>query len=203
MAQLILFNKPYGVLCQFSPAASGAPTLKDYLPQRGIYPAGRLDADSEGLVVLTDDGALQHRIADPRHKLPKTYYAEVEGTPTDVALQQLAKGIDLGEFKTLPAAARIVPTPTWLWPRVPPIRFRRHIPTAWLEITLREGKNRQVRRMTAAVGLPTLRLIRYRVGNWTLDGLDPGKWRQVSAEATVVFAAAPQRGRSTAGGQKR
>ena len=194
MAQLILFNKPYGVVCQFSASAAGssarpvgssappspARTLKDHLPQRDVYPAGRLDTDSEGLVVLTADGALQHHITDPRHKLPKTYFVEVEGMPSAAALHQLRSGIDLGDFRTLPAQARIVDTPEWLWPRLPPVRFRKHIPTTWLEITLREGKNRQVRRMTAATGFPTLRLIRYQIGNWTIAGLAPGEWRELS-----------------------
>jgi len=178
MTPLILFNKPYGVICQFSPSGDHA-TLKDYLPQRDVYPAGRLDADSEGLVVLTGDGALQHRITDPRHKLPKTYFAEVEGAPTAAGLQQLRSGIELGEFRTLPAQVRVVAAPGWLWPRVPPVRFRKHIPTTWLEITLQEGKNRQVRRMTAAAGVPTLRLIRYQVGNWTIAGLNPGQWQEL------------------------
>lgn len=182
MAQLILFNKPYGVVCQFS-ASGGSPTLKDYLPQRDVYPAGRLDADSEGLVVLTADGALQHHITDPRHKLPKTYFVEVEGLPSAAALQRLRSGIDLDDFRTLPAQARRVDTPEWLWPRLPPVRFRKHLPTTWLEITLREGKNRQVRRMTAATGFPTLRLIRYQIGNWTLAGLAPGEWRALSVDS--------------------
>ena len=190
MTTVILFNKPYGVICQFSAqSAPGAkaptpahPTLKDYLPQRDVYPAGRLDTDSEGLVVLTADGVLQHRITDPRHKLQKTYFAEVEGAPSATALHQLRSGIDLGEFRALPAKARWVDPPNWLWPRVPPVRFRKHIPTTWLEITLNEGKNRQVRRMTAAAGCPTLRLIRYRVGNWTIDGLNPGEWRELALE---------------------
>lgn len=193
MAQIILFNKPYGVVCQFSvPAAAlrsrqaDLPgTLRDYLPQRNVYPAGRLDADSEGLVVLTDSGRLQHRITDPRHKLPKTYYAEVEGVPSTFALQQFRAGIDLGNFRSRPARAQVVGMPNWLWPRVPPVRFRRQIPTVWLEIVLTEGKNRQVRRMTAAVGLPTLRLIRYRMGDWTLQGLALGAWREESAPADL------------------
>jgi 23S rRNA pseudouridine2457 synthase len=201
MAQLILFNKPYGVICQFSPSGESA-TLKDYLPQRDIYPAGRLDADSEGMVVLTADGALQHRITDPRHKLPKTYFAEVEGMPTSTALQQLRSGIDLGGFKTLPAKVRVVATPDWLWPRVPPVRFRKHIPTTWLEITLQEGKNRQVRRMTAATGFPTLRLIRYRVGNWTVAGLKPGDWQEFSVDAPAGAGSGGRR-RSTANRRRR
>jgi len=177
MPQVLLFNKPYGVLCQFS-RSRNHPTLGDFLPQRDVYPAGRLDADSEGLVILTADGALQHRITDPRHKLPKTYVVQVEGMPSAGALKQLRTGVDLGDFVTLPAHVSLAEPPAWLWPRVPPIRFRRHIPTSWLEITLIEGKNRQVRRMTAAVGYPTLRLIRYRVGDWTTEAIAPGAWRK-------------------------
>ena len=177
MPQVLLFNKPYGVLCQFSPSRNH-PTLGGFLPQRDVYPAGRLDADSEGLVILTADGALQHRITDPRHKLPKTYVAQVEGMPSEGALKQLRAGVDLGDFVTLPARVSLAEPPAWLWPRVPPVRFRRRIPTTWLEITLIEGKNRQVRRMTAAVGYPTLRLIRYRVGDWTIEGIAPGAWRE-------------------------
>lgn len=193
MPSVVLFNKPYAVICQFSPAPhsteGGRNCLRDYLPQRDVYPAGRLDADSEGLVVLTADGALQHRISDPHHKLEKTYLAEVEGVPADAALQRLrAGGIDLGDFATLPAQARSVAPPDWLWPRVPPVRFRKNIPTAWIEITLKEGKNRQVRRMTAAIGHPTLRLIRYRVGEWTIAGLDPGSWRELMVDAPVRHA---------------
>lgn len=196
MASIVLFNKPYGVICQFSPAlrpsGEARNSLKDYLPQRDVYPAGRLDADSEGLVVLTADGTLQHRISDPRHKLEKTYLAEVEGVPAQAALQRLrAGGIDLGDFFTLPAQARSVAPPGWLWPRVPPVRFRKNIPTAWIEITLKEGKNRQVRRMTAAIGHPTLRLIRYRVGEWTIAGLDPGNWRELMVEAPLRHAQKP------------
>lgn len=173
---VVLLNKPYGVVCQFSPHP-GRQTLRDYLPQRSIYPAGRLDADSEGLVVLTADGALQHAISDPRHKLRKTYCVQVEGTVTDAALSMLREGVVLSDGPTRPAVARAIEAPPWLWPRVPPVRFRREIPTAWLEITLTEGRNRQVRRMTAAAGLPTLRLIRYAVGMWTLAELAPGTWR--------------------------
>ena len=180
MSLLVLFNKPYGVLCQFS-AEPGRRTLRDFLPQREVYPAGRLDADSEGLVLLTADGGLQHRISDPHYKLPKVYLVQVEGEPTESALSTLGAGVALREAITLQADVRAVPEPVWLWPRVPPIRERRAIPTAWLEIVLREGKNRQVRRMTAAVGLPTLRLIRYAVGPWTLDGLAPAEWRELDA----------------------
>lgn len=170
---ILLFNKPYGVLCQFR-AVEGKRTLKDFIAQPGVHAAGRLDADSEGLLVLTDDGREQHRISDPRHKLPKTYFAQIEGVPHDAALAALRRGVTLNDGLTRPAEVEHVAEPDWLWPRDPPVRFRKNIPTAWLELTLREGKNRQVRRMTAAVGHPTLRLIRYRVGAWTLDGLPPG-----------------------------
>jgi 23S rRNA pseudouridine2457 synthase len=188
---VVLLNKPYGVLCQFSGDGTKR-TLADFVPLPGIYPAGRLDADSEGLVVLTGDGALQARISHPRHKLAKTYLAEVEGVPTDAALAALALGIDLGDFVTAPAAARSVPPPGWLWPRDPPVRFRKSVPTSWLEITLAEGKNRQVRRMTAALGLPTLRLIRWSVGPWTIAGMPPGAWRRATADMLPNF---PRRGR--------
>jgi 23S rRNA pseudouridine2457 synthase len=177
---VLLFNKPYGVACQFS-ACGDHPTLKDFISVPGVYAAGRLDADSEGLLVLTDSGALQHRICHPRHKVSKTYWAQVEGEPVTDALARLESGIVLGDGVALPARARVIPEPTDLWPRDPPIRFRKTIPTAWLEITLVEGRNRQVRRMTAAIGLPTLRLIRWRVGDWTLAGLAPGEWRECPA----------------------
>jgi 23S rRNA pseudouridine2457 synthase len=177
MSKIVLFNKPYGVLCQFS-ASPPRQTLKDFIQIPGVYAAGRLDADSEGLVVLTDDGALQHRISDPRHKLAKTYWAQVEGTPDREALARFSRGIDLGDFTTLPATAQLVAEPLWLWPRDPPIRVRKNIPTSWLKVTLREGKNRQLRRMTAALGYPTLRLIRYAVGSWDLAGLAPGRYRE-------------------------
>ncbi len=175
---IVLFNKPYGVLCQFR-AVEGKLTLKDFISQPGVYAAGRLDADSEGLLVLTDDGIEQHRITDPRHKLPKTYYVQVEGEPDDAALAQWRKGIALNDGLTLPAGAARVAEPDWLWPRDPPVRFRKNITTAWITLTLREGKNRQVRRMTAAVGYPTLRLIRYQIGSWSLDGLPPGASRKI------------------------
>ncbi|MDR1661170.1 MAG: pseudouridine synthase [Azoarcus sp.] len=181
MGRLILLNKPFGVLCQFT-GAQRRSTLKDHVPVPGVYAAGRLDADSEGLLLLTDDGRLQRRIADPRHKLPKRYLAQVEGAPGEAALAQLRAGVDLGDFMTQPCEAAHVPEPDWLWPREPPIRFRKTAPTAWLEIVLREGKNRQVRRMTAKVGLPTLRLVRVAVGDWRLDGLLPGQWREVLGE---------------------
>jgi 23S rRNA pseudouridine2457 synthase len=176
--RVVLLNKPYGVLCQFSADASGKPTLADFVRVPDVYPAGRLDADSEGLVVLTADGALQARITSPRRKLAKVYWVEVEGLPAPGQIAALAAGVDLGDFVSAPAAIRAIPEPRRLWPRVPPIRIRKSIPTSWLELTLTEGKNRQVRRMSAAVGLPTLRLIRYAVGPWTLEGLGPGLWRE-------------------------
>jgi 23S rRNA pseudouridine2457 synthase len=178
---LIALNKPFGVACKFSPEP-GRRTLADYVPVRDVYPAGRLDADSEGLLLLTDDGALQARIANPRHKLPKTYWAQVERVPTDEALAALRRGVDLGEFITKPIDAHLIDEPAGLWPRDPPIRYRASIPTAWLELTLREGKNRQVRRMTAKVGFPTLRLIRWAIGRVRVDGLAPGEWREVDAK---------------------
>ena len=174
---LILLNKPYDVLCQFTDG-DGRATLADFVPVKGVYPAGRLDRDSEGLVVLTDDGRQQARIADPKHKLEKTYLAQVEGVVSDAAVQALSRGVALNDGPTLPARARAVAAPGWLWPRLPPIRERKTVPDGWIELTIREGRNRQVRRMCAAVGLPCLRLIRWRVGDWTLDGLAPGDWRQ-------------------------
>ena len=175
---LILLNKPYDMLCQFTDG-EGRSTLADVVPVKGVYPAGRLDRDSEGLVVLTDDGRLQARIADPRHKMEKTYLAQVEGVVSEAALEALRRGVVLKDGPTLPARARRVDTPVWLWPRVPPIRVRQTVPDGWLELTIREGRNRQVRRMCAAVGLPCLRLIRWRVGDWTLEGLPSGAWREV------------------------
>lgn len=180
MTELILFNKPYGVLCQFS-ADGKHPTLKDFITIPGVYAAGRLDLDSEGLLVLTNDGALQQRIADPKHKLAKTYWVQVDGTPTLEALRHLEQGVDLGDFVSAPARAKEIMEPKILWPRHPPIRERKAIPTSWLELTISEGKNRQVRRMTAKVGLPTLRLIRYRIGEWTLDNIPPGEWRRANS----------------------
>jgi 23S rRNA pseudouridine2457 synthase len=182
MPKLILFNKPYGVICQFSPEGAHT-TLKDFIAIPDVYPAGRLDTDSEGLLILTDDGALQHRISDPEHKLPKTYWAQVEGVPDQAALEQLRQGLDLGDFVTRPAQARLIEEPAGLWPRNPPIRVRRHIPASWLELTIAEGKNRQVRRMTAKVGYPTLRLIRAAIGPWQLGILAPGEWREAKATA--------------------
>jgi 23S rRNA pseudouridine2457 synthase len=178
---LIALNKPFGVISKFS-AEPGKRTLADYVPIRAVYPAGRLDTDSEGLLLLTDDGALQARIANPRHKLAKTYWAQVEGEPSDAALAALRAGVDLGDFVTQPAGARHIDEPAGLWPRDPPIRYRAKIPTAWIELTLREGKNRQVRRMTAHVGFPTLRLIRAAIGNVGVGSLAPGEWRQIDEE---------------------
>lgn len=178
--RLILFNKPYRVMCQFS-AHDSRPTLADYLDIPDIYPAGRLDADSEGLVLLTDDGKLQHRISDPAHKLAKTYIAQVEGRPDADTLARLSAPLDLGDFVTQPCRAREIRPPEWLWEREQPIRQRANVPTGWIALTLTEGKNRQVRRMTAAVGLPTLRLIRIAVGPFSLatHPLWPGDWREV------------------------
>ena len=178
MPRLILFNKPYDVLTQFTDRDGGRATLKQFIDVPGVYAAGRLDRDSEGLLVLTDSGALVKRISDPRHKLAKTYWVQVEGVPTEDALESLRRGVTLNDGPTLPAGARMMDEPAGLWPRDPPIRFRAAIPTAWIALTLREGRNRQVRRMTAAVGFPTLRLIRWAVGDWTLEGLRPGEWRE-------------------------
>jgi len=175
---LIAFNKPFGVICKFRPEA-GKRTLSDFIAVKGVYPAGRLDADSEGLLLLTDDGVLQSHISDPRDKLPKVYWAQVEGVPTAASLRELREGMVLGDFKTKPAGARIIDEPDGLWPRTPPIRHRVRIPTTWLELSLVEGKNRQVRRMTANAGFPTLRLVRASIGQTTVDGLTPGEWREI------------------------
>ena len=209
---LIAFNKPYGVLCQFTDAAHGRasaaragraeaarstparPTLAGFGLPADVYPAGRLDFDSEGLLLLTDDGSLAHRLTDPRHKQPKTYLVQVEGCPDEAALARLRAGVDLGDFVTQPCDARLVAEPAWLWPRNPPIRERKSIPVSWVEIVLREGKNRQVRRMTAKVGFPTLRLIRIAIGPWQLDGLLPGQWRELDAAALVAVPHKPHTG---------
>lgn len=180
MTRILLFNKPFNVLSQFTDRGtegSARATLSDYIQVPKVYPAGRLDRDSEGLVVLTDNGRLQARISNPKHKTPKTYWAQVEGVPDAAALQALAAGITLKDGRTAPAEARLIDEPAGLWPRTPPIRVRKSIPDCWLQLTITEGRNRQVRRMTAAVGHPTLRLIRCGVGNWTLDGLETGSWR--------------------------
>jgi 23S rRNA pseudouridine2457 synthase len=175
---LIALNKPYGVHCKFTDA-EGRPTLAQFgLPPR-VYVAGRLDHDSEGLLLLTDDGQLNNRLTDPKHKAAKTYCVQVEGTPTEESLATLRAGVRLKDGMTLPATARSIDPPAWLWPRTPPVRFRKTVPDAWLELQIREGKNRQVRRMTAAVGLPTLRLVRTAIGDHRLDGLAPGTWRKI------------------------
>lgn len=173
---LILFNKPWGVLSQFTDEGSGHPTLAGFIDVPGVYPAGRLDRDSEGLLLLTDDGRLQARIAEPKHKMPKTYWVQVEGEPDDAALAALRTGVRLKDGLTRPALAERIDPPA-IWPRDPPVRFRKTVPDCWIAVTITEGRNRQVRRMTAAVGHPTLRLVRWRVGDWTLDGVAPGTWR--------------------------
>jgi 23S rRNA pseudouridine2457 synthase len=182
MARLILFNKPWGVLSQFTDkgnAGSERSTLSDYIELPGFYPAGRLDRDSEGLLLLTDDGRLQARIADPKHKLAKTYLVQIEGEASEAALTSLRNGVLLKDGITRPARAEAIAPPA-LWPRDPPVRYRKSVPDCWLSLTITEGRNRQVRRMTAAVGLPTLRLVRWRVGDWTLEGIAPGEWREVN-----------------------
>lgn len=178
MSSIVFFNKPYGVLSQFTPEGKWR-ALNEFITFKDVYVAGRLDADSEGLLILTDDGKLQAKIADPRHKLEKTYWAQVEGVPDEAALDQLRAGIKLSDFTAKPAKVRLIEEPGGLWQRDPPIRFRAAIPTSWLEIRISEGKNRQVRRMTAAIGYPTLRLIRAAIGTATLDGLALGQWRKI------------------------
>ena len=175
---LILLNKPYGVLPQFTDSSDPPrPVLAGYVDVKGVYPAGRLDMDSEGLMLLTDDGRLQARIADPKHKMEKTYLVQVEGAPDEAQLGALRRGVTLKDGPTLPAKAELIAPPD-LWPRDPPVRVRKTVPDAWIRLTIREGRNRQVRRMTAAVGLPTLRLVRWQVGDWSLDGIAPGQWRE-------------------------
>ena len=194
MPTLILLNKPYGVICQFTPSPPHR-CLADLIDRPGVYPAGRLDTDSEGLLLLTDHGPWQARIADPKHKLSKTYWVQVEGEPDEAALDALRAGVDLGDFVTRPAEVRRIDEPASLWPRTPPIRYRASIPTTWLELTIHEGKNRQVRRMTAKVGHPTLRLIRARIGEFSLDALQPGDWRL--ATTAEIQAALPPQARPT------
>ena len=178
MAKLILFNKPFGVLPQFTDRGSETKraTLSDFIDLPGVYPAGRLDRDSEGLMMLTDDGKIQARIADPKYKMPKTYLVQVEGDIEENSLDLLRQGVELKDGRTRPAKAERIPDPD-LWPRDPPIRVRQSVPDCWIKLTISEGRNRQVRRMTAAVGHPTLRLVRWSVGDWSLEGLEPGKWR--------------------------
>ena len=183
-ATILLFNKPFNVLSQFT-GEPGEKTLADWITNKNVYPAGRLDKDSEGLLVLTDNGAIQHRIAHPRHKWPKTYWAQVEGVPTEQALEKLRRGVMLNDGMTAPTQVEIIHEPS-IWLRDPPIRFRRNIPTTWIVLMLREGRNRQVRRMTAAVGLPTLRLIRVAIGPWKLDSLQPGELRELRLDAAAV-----------------
>jgi 23S rRNA pseudouridine2457 synthase len=182
---LILFNKPYGVLSQFTPEGKWR-ALAEFIPLKDVYVAGRLDADSEGLLLLTDDGRLQAQIAEPKHKLEKTYWAQVEGVPDEAALDQLRAGIRLSDFTAQPARVRLIDQPAELWPRDPPIRYRAAIPTCWLEIRISEGKNRQVRRMTAAIGYPTLRLVRAAVGTLSVAGLALGAWRQIDGDIRTL-----------------
>ena len=180
MSRLILLNKPFGVLSQFTGGKEGAEdTLAHLVDVPGVYPAGRLDKDSEGLLLLTDDGRLQARIAEPRHKMPKTYLAQVEGEVGADALDRLAQGVELKDGQTRPARARKIDPPP-VWDRDPPVRYRKSVPDSWIALEITEGKNRQVRRMTAAVGLPTLRLVRWRIGDWSVDGLAPGEWRELA-----------------------
>ncbi len=199
MSSLILFNKPFGVISQFTAGSTGdqnRPTLAQYIKLPNVYPAGRLDHDSEGLLLLTDDGQVQHHIAHPAHKLPKTYWVQVEGAPNSYALTKLRQGVELNDGITLPAEARLIPTPK-LWERDPPIRSRVNIPTQWIEIVITEGKNRQIRRMTAAVGHPTLRLVRVKIGNWTLEGIAPGEYKSTAINLPKSAMAEAPRSRNS------
>ncbi|MEP1216240.1 MAG: pseudouridine synthase [Marinobacter sp.] len=197
MAMLILFNKPYRVMCQFTDEKGGMDgdrraTLADWVSVPDVYPAGRLDFESEGLLLLTNNGQLQHQIASPQNKMPKTYWVQVEGEVSDKALQQLREGVELKDGKTRPAEAASMEPPD-LWPRNPPVRYREAIPTSWIRLVITEGRNRQVRRMTAAVGFPTLRLIRYGIGDWALDGLAPGESRTIAVHAPAAPPRKPGR----------
>lgn len=190
MAKIILLNKPFNVLCQFSDK-QGRDTLGSYITDKGVYPAGRLDYDSEGLLILTDDGRLQHQISHPVKKMPKTYWVQVEGSPSDAELQPLRNGLHLKDGSCRPAIARLMVEPE-IWPRTPPVRFRQNIPTSWLEITITEGRNRQVRRMTAAIGYPTLRLIRMNIGQWSINNLGPGESITRTVNATKQAETRPK-----------
>jgi len=202
MSRILLFNKPFRVLTQFTDP-EGRSTLADFISVPGVYAAGRLDFDSEGLLILTDDGRLQQQLANPAYKLPKTYCVQVDGLITEEALNRLRQGVQLKDGPTRPARARRIDPPAWLWPRNPPVRFRREQPTSWLELTITEGRNRQVRRMTAQVGFPTLRLIRWSIGNWSLADLAPGKWREEQIHLPTPAKRPASRSRRTPGGRSR
>lgn len=206
MSKILLFNKPFRVLTQFTDQEDRS-TLADFIKVPGVYAAGRLDYDSEGLLILTDDGQLQHQLANPAFKMPKTYYAQVEGLISDQAIGRLCRGVTLKDGPTRPAQAQRVEEPDWLWPRTPPVRYRKEQPTSWLQLTITEGRNRQVRRMTAEVGFPTLRLIRWAIGPWSLQQLAPGEWREESVhlpKAKPARRPTPgQRPRKTAGRRPR